>query len=165
MTIKRNYYLNRLINKKDNGQIKIITGIHGCGKSFLLFNLFKDYLLENNVPKNHIIALALDSALNAKYRDPLTLGYFLKDQIFDQNSRFCILLDEIQFVQKKKIQSTPDIYVSFYDVLNELLNLRNCDIYLTGSTLKPWIDEYGILHLNIFDFLLAKNVNSFFNDN
>lgn len=96
-----------MINKKDNGQVKIITGIHGCGKSFLLFNLFKDYLSENNVPENHIITLALDSALNAKYRDPLTLAYFLKDQIFDQNSRFYILLDEMQFLKRRKFNQIP----------------------------------------------------------
>ena len=168
MIIKRDIILNNLIAKKDNGQIKIITGVRRCGKSFLLFNLFKDYLLENNVPENHIITLALDSALNAKYRDPLTLAYFLKDQIFDQNSKFYILLDEIQFVKKKKIQSNPDIFVSFYDVLNELLNLGNCDIYVTGSNSmmlsKDVLTEFrgrgDELHISPLTFSEFYNFNS-----
>ena len=168
MIIKRDIILNNLIAKKDNGQIKIITGVRRCGKTFLLFNLFKDYLLENNVPENHIITLALDSALNAKYRDPLALAYFLKDQIFDQNSKFYILLDEIQFVKKKKIQSNPDIFVSFYDVLNELLNLGNCDIYVTGSNSmmlsKDVLTEFrgrgDELHISPLTFSEFYNFNS-----
>ena len=77
MYIKRENYLNRLIAKRDNGFIKIITGVRRCGKSFLLFTLYKEYLLQSEVSPDCIVALALDNALNAKYRDPLVLSQYL----------------------------------------------------------------------------------------
>ena len=136
MYIKRETYLNRLIAKKDNGFIKVITGVRRCGKSFLLFNLYKEYLLQSGVPFDCIVTLALDNALNAKYRDPLILSQYLESRMADEGKRYYVFLDEIQFVGKKKVQSNPEIYITFYDVLNGLQEKGNADIYVTGSNSK-----------------------------
>ena len=136
MYIKRETYLNRLIAKKDNGFIKVITGVRRCGKSFLLFDLYKEYLLQSSIPADCIIMLALDNALNAKYRDPLALSQYLESRMPDARKRYYVFLDEIQFVGKKKVQGNPDIYITFYDVLNGLLEKGNADIYVTGSNSK-----------------------------
>ena len=133
MYIKRETYLNRLIAKKDNGFIKVITGVRRCGKSFLLFTLYKEYLLRSGISADCIVTLALDNALNAKYRDPLVLSQYLESQMQDVGKRYYVFLDEIQFVGKKKVQSNPEIYITFYDVLNGLLEKGNADIYVTGS--------------------------------
>lgn len=136
MYIKRDYYLNRLIAKKDNGLIKVITGVRRCGKSFLLFTLYKEYLLQSGIPSDCIITLALDNALNAKYRDPLALSQYIESRISETKKRYYVFLDEIQFVGRKKTQSNPDIYVTFYDILNGLIEKGNADIYVTGSNSK-----------------------------
>jgi hypothetical protein len=134
--MKRDFYLNQLISKKDNRRVKIITGIRRCGKSFLLFDLYKKYLLKDGVKENEIIALALDNALHAKYRDPLVLSEYIEEKTKDLSKTYYVLLDEIQFVGKKKIQTNPEIVISFYDVLNGLLQKGNLDIYVTGSNSK-----------------------------
>ena len=136
MYIKRETYLNRLIAKKDNGFIKVITGVRRCGKSFLLFTLYKEYLLQLGVPADCIVTLALDNALNAKYRDPLVLSQYLESQMPDAGKKYYVFLDEIQFVGRKKVQSNPDIYITFYDVLNGLQEKGSADIYVTGSNSK-----------------------------
>lgn len=136
MYIKRENYLNRLIAKRDNGFIKIITGVRRCGKSFLLFTLYKEYLLQSEVSPDCIVALALDNALNAKYRDPLVLSQYLEERTAEIGKRYYIFLDEIQFVGKKKVQSNPEIYITFYDVLNGLQEKGYADIYVTGSNSK-----------------------------
>lgn len=136
MYIKRENYLNRLIAKRDNGFIKIITGVRRCGKSFLLFTLYKEYLLQSGVSPDCIVALALDNALNAKYRDPLVLSQYLEEQTAETGKRYYVFLDEIQFVGKKKVQSNPEIYITFYDVLNGLQEKGYADIYVTGSNSK-----------------------------
>ena len=133
MPINRDEYLNELIAKRNNGQTKVITGVRRCGKSYLLFTLYKDYLIQSGIPESHIIALALDNALNAKFRDPLALSEYLKSKIADDGETHYVFLDEIQFVGRKKLQTNPDIFVSFYDILNELQGLGNVDIYVTGS--------------------------------
>ncbi len=133
MQIEREEYLQRLIAKKDNGQIKVITGVRRCGKSYLLFVLYKQHLLQSGVPEDHIVPLALDSAFNAKYRDPLVLAGYLESHIRDSSGRYYVLLDEIQLVGRKKLQSNPDVFVTFYDVLNQLQSHGNVDIYVTGS--------------------------------
>lgn len=133
MYIKRETCLNRLIAKKDNGFIKVITGVRRCGKSFLLFNLYKEHLLQSGISADCIVTLALDNALNAKYRDPLVLSQYLETRMPDTGKRYYVFLDEIQFVGKKKVQSNPDIYITFYDVLNGLQEKGNADIYVTGS--------------------------------
>ena len=133
MYIQRERYLNRLIAKKDNGLIKVITGVRRCGKSFLLFTLYREHLLRSGIASDCIVTLALDNALNAKYRDPLILSQYLESRMTDEGKRYYIFLDEIQFVGRKKLQSDPDIFITFYDVLNGLLEKGNTDIYVTGS--------------------------------
>ena len=121
--IKRENYLNQLINCKHNGLIKTITGIRRCGKSYLLDPLFKDYLIESGVKENHIIKLELDKEENKKYRDPETLNSYIKGKIKDKNMYY-ILLDEIQLVK------------DFELVLNGFLYEKNLDVYVTGSNSK-----------------------------
>ena len=121
--IKRDIYLNKLISRKDNGLIKIITGIRRCGKSYLLDPLFKNYLLDSGIKEDHIIKLELDKEENKKYHDPHELNQYIKSQIKDK-SMYYILLDEIQM--------TTD----FESVLNSFLYERNLDVYVTGSNSK-----------------------------
>ena len=121
--IKRDVYLNKLISRKENGLIKIITGIRRCGKSYLLDPLFKNYLLESGVKEDHIIKLELDKEDNKKYRDSHELNEYIKLQIKDKNMHY-ILLDEIQMVE------------GFESVLNGFLYERNLDVYVTGSNSK-----------------------------
>lgn len=121
--IKRDVYLNKLISRKENGLIKIITGIRRCGKSYLLDSLFKNHLLESGVKEDHIIKLELDKEENIKYRDSHELNEYIKSQIKDKNMYY-ILLDEIQMVD------------GFESVLNGFLYERNLDVYVTGSNSK-----------------------------
>ena len=121
--IKRSIYLNRLISRKENGLIKIITGIRRCGKSFLLDPLFKNYLIESGVNEDHIIKLELDKEENKEYHDAHELNKYIKSQIKDSDMYY-ILLDEIQLVD------------GFEFVLNGFLYERNLDVYVTGSNSK-----------------------------
>ena len=123
MIIRRDAYLDKLISKKQNGLIKVITGIRRCGKSYLLFNLFKDHLLDSGTDRSHIIELAFDSYENKKYRDPETFYQYMKEKISDSGLYF-ILLDEIQLLE------------DFEAILNSLSRLPNTDIYVTGSNAK-----------------------------
>ena len=123
MDIKRDKYLKDLINRMHNGMIKVVTGIRRCGKSFLLFNIFKNYLLEEGVPASHIIAIELDQRKNKKYRDPDTILDYIESLIEDDD-QYYIMLDEVQMLQE------------FEEVLNSLLHVRNADIYVTGSNSK-----------------------------
>ena len=118
--IKRDVYLAGLIAKRDNGLVKVITGVRRCGKSYLLFTLYRQYLLENGVAEGQIVSLALDNVLNAKYRDPMVLAEYLEARTPHDGKRYYVFLDEIQFVGKKKIQDNPEILISFYEVLNSL---------------------------------------------
>ena len=97
MVIHRDIYLNKLISKKHNGLIKVITGVRRCGKSYLLFNLFKDHLIETGIPEDHIIEIAFDSYEHKKYRDPEVVYQYLKEQISDKGMYY-ILLDEVQLL-------------------------------------------------------------------
>ena len=123
MQIKRDTYLNELIAKKGNGLIKIITGIRRCGKSYLLFTLFRQHLTSEGVDEDHIISLALDDIENEEYTDAKTLYSFVKQRIKD-NQTYYVLLDEIQLVNK------------FESVLNGFLRVPNLDVYVTGSNSK-----------------------------
>lgn len=120
MEIKRDAYLEQLKIRKDNGMIKIITGIRRCGKSFLLFVLFKNYLLENGVDNEHIIAIALDGIENEELRDPKKCYQYINDAMKDEQ-RYYLILDEVQFMPR------------FEEVLNSLLRISNIDVYVTGS--------------------------------
>ncbi|MBD5522132.1 MAG: ATP-binding protein [Lachnospiraceae bacterium] len=120
MEIERNTYLQQLILRKDNGMIKVITGIRRCGKSFLLFNIFKKYLMENGINEDHIIEIALDGIENEELRNPKTCHQYIKAAVKDKE-RYYLLLDEIQFMPR------------FEEVLNSLLRMEHVDIYVTGS--------------------------------
>ena len=121
--IKRDIYLDKLINKKENGLIKIITGIRRSGKSYLLDPLFKNHLIESGIKEDHIIKLELDKEENKKYHNAHELNEYIKSQIKDKKMHY-ILLDEIQLVE------------GFEFVLNGLLYEKNIDVYVTGSNSK-----------------------------
>lgn len=138
MLINRDFYLQKLIDKKDNGRIKIITGIRRCGKSFILFKLFKDYLISCGVDESEIIAIALDDIDNIKYRNPFNLDSFIKDKTRNKDKHFYVFIDEIQL---SKSVGNPYIEndkksISFVDVLLGLMKKENIDIYITGSNSK-----------------------------
>lgn len=133
--IQRDLYLNQLIERKDNGLVKIITGIRRCGKSYLLFHLYRDYLLSVGVDDSHIIQLALDEDKNRKYRKPDNLAKFLNTSIKNDSESFYIFLDEVQFaISKKELKSKEPIRL--YGILNELIHRGNVDVYVTGSNSK-----------------------------
>lgn len=123
MVIKRDFYLSKLIQHKKNGLVKIITGIRRCGKSYLLFKLFRDHLLESGIKEDHIISVALDDFGNRKLQNPDELYNYVKSQIVDGEDYF-ILLDEIQLVPE------------FESVINGFMHIDNADIYVTGSNSK-----------------------------
>jgi len=121
--IKRDEYLNKLIRRQNNGLIKIITGIRRCGKSFLLRTLFKNYLLEKGVDEGHIIEMAFDLFKNKKYRNPEVFEPWAVAQIKDEGTYY-FLLDEVQLLDE------------FESVMNELADMKNTDVYVTGSNAK-----------------------------
>lgn len=132
--IKRDEYLNRIIDRKENGLIKVITGIRRCGKSFLLFNLFYDYLIESGVKEEQIITIALDDDTFVKYRDPDELSKYIRGKIVNSDMYY-ILIDEVQYAITKDELKNPE-NIKLYNVLNGLMRLRNVDIYVTGSNSK-----------------------------
>ena len=123
MKIKRDYYLNKLIQHKKNGLVKIVTGVRRCGKSYLLFQLFRDHLLESGIKDDHIISIALDDYGNRQLLDPDELYRYVKSRIADDEDHY-ILLDEIQLVK------------GFESVVNGFLHIPNADVYVTGSNSK-----------------------------
>ena len=138
MELKRKEYLQKLIRKKDNGRVKIITGIRRCGKSYLLFEIYTRYLRENGVEEDQIIGLALDEVINAKYRNPMELDKYIRDQITDKSKRYYVLIDEIQFVAeiRNPYIDDPSAKITFIDVVLGLMKIRNADVYITGSNSK-----------------------------
>lgn len=123
MEIRRDQYLNDLINRMHNGLIKVVTGIRRSGKSYLLFHIFKNYLLEQGVPEPHIIPIELDQRKDREYRDPDTLLNYIESRITEQG-QYYILLDEVQMIDE------------FEEALNSLLHIQNADVYVTGSNSK-----------------------------
>ena len=123
MEIRRDRYLNLLISKKHNGLIKVITGMRRCGKSYLLFNLFKEHLLSEGTEENHIIEIAFDAYENRQFRDPDMLYPYLKEQIKD-DGMYYVLLDEVQLLGE------------FEAILNSLTRMKNVDVYVTGSNAR-----------------------------
>ena len=136
MIISRQRYLDRLIKLRDNSQVKIITGIRRCGKSFFLNIIYRDYLLQSGVQKDEIIMLDLDDNLNARYRNPIELSDYLREKVQEESKRFYILIDEIQNVKPVANPYLPGEKIGFVDVLNGLKNLPNVDVYVTGSNSK-----------------------------
>lgn len=130
--INRDLYLNQIIDRKENGLIKIITGIRRCGKSYLLFNLYYDYLLQNGVSEDHIIKVALDDDDNKELRDPDKLSGFIHSKISDDKNMYYVLLDEVQFaISSEELRKNEPIRL--YGILNGLLRRNNVDVYITGS--------------------------------
>ena len=123
MEIRRDVYLNKLIRKKKNGLIKVVTGIRRCGKSYLLFHLFHNHLLEEGVPEDHVIEVALDDRRNKALRDPDAMLRYLEQRMQGKGDYY-IILDEVQYMDE------------FEDVLNSLLHIPNADVYVTGSNSK-----------------------------
>lgn len=123
MVVRRDIYLNKLISKKHNGLIKVVTGVRRCGKSYLMFNLFKEHLLSTGVDKNNIIEIAFDAFENKRYQDPYVLMPYLKEQIAD-DKMYYVLLDEVQLLGE------------FEAVLNSLIRMENVDVYVTGSNAR-----------------------------
>ena len=123
MEIKRDIYLQKLINRMHNGMIKVITGIRRVGKSYLLFTLFRNYLKSQGIAADHIIAIELDTLENERYRNPHTLLEYVKSQMID-DGEYYIFLDEVQLLP------------SFESVLNSFLYMQNVDVYVTGSNSK-----------------------------
>ena len=136
--INRDRYLNKLIRKKENGLVKVITGIRRCGKSYLLFEIYHQYLNQIGIDDDHIIELSLDDDINIRYRNPLELGQYIRSLIIDKEQMYYVFLDEIQ-----KVATIPNPYlpgndetVGFVDVLLGLMKIKNVDLYVTGSNSK-----------------------------
>ena len=123
MEIRRDIYLNKLISKRHNGLIKVVTGVRRCGKSYLLFELFREYLRNDQVPDDHIIEMAFDAYENKKYQDPEVFFPYLTERISDQD-QYYVLLDEVQLLG------------DFESILNSLVRRKNVDVYVTGSNAK-----------------------------
>lgn len=136
--IERKKYLDKLIRKKENGLVKVITGIRRCGKSYLLFDIYHNYLNSIGVDNEHIIELALDDDVNIRYRNPLELGEYIRSLITDKEKMYYIFLDEIQKVGQVKNPYLPDSdeIIGFVDVVLGLMKIKNADIYVTGSNSK-----------------------------
>ena len=138
MVIERKKYLDKLISKKDNGLIKIITGIRRCGKSFLLFELYHEYLNSVGVTDDCIIEIALDEAVNARYKNPFELDKYVREVTADKTKRFYVFIDEVQLVlemQNPYVDGVED-KIGFVSVLLGLMKLKNVDLYVTGSNSK-----------------------------
>lgn len=136
MEIKRDRYLNKLISHMNNGLIKVITGIRRCGKSYLLFNLFYDYLIDTGVPEDSIISIPLDDDDYAEYCDPHKLYEYIKSNLTDNKKTYYIFIDEAQYAISKEEMKNPDVPIRLYGVLNGLLRKKNVDVYITGSNSK-----------------------------
>ncbi len=132
--IERKSYLEKLIKKQGNGLVKVISGIRRCGKSYLLFNMYRAYLESSGVDKEHIIAIALDNDINIKFRNPIELGKYIRSLLTDKKPYY-VFLDEIQKVKSMKNPYIEDENetVGFVDVLLGLMQEGNVDIYVTGS--------------------------------
>lgn len=135
MDIKRDKYLSDLVTRMHNGMVKVVTGIRRCGKTYLLFEIFRNYLREIGVSDSHVIELALDDEQNAQYRDPATLSSYLHSRIANNKNMHYVLLDELQYAMTNE-ELKGDDPPRLYGVLNGLLRLRNVDVYVTGSNSK-----------------------------
>ena len=146
MVIQRDQYVRELLSKRWNGKVKIITGIRRCGKSFLLSNLYKDYLLKEGMEKDCFVELALDKKAHIKYRNPNELYDLVLRKTQNAEKRYYVFIDEIQLSYKVKNEEVDEslvpeedremLYTTFYDILNDLMARSNLDIYVTGSNSK-----------------------------
>ena len=136
--IARPDYLNKLISKKENGLIKIITGNRRCGKSYLLFTIYHGYLVSAGIAENQIIELALDETVNAKYRNPIELDSYIRSLVSDKSKQYYVFLDEIQKVDEiqNPYVDNPNSKITFVDTVLGLMKIKNVDLYITGSNSK-----------------------------
>ena len=134
--IRRDVYLHKIMDYMWDGQIKVVTGIRRAGKSTLLFNLFYDYLLKNGTPDKNIIKLQLDKRKDSKYRNPIALANFVEKQIRKNKEKFYLFIDEIQFCHSVPDPDNEGFEITVYDMLNELKDYKNLDVYVTGSNSK-----------------------------
>lgn len=135
---QRKQYLDKLIRKRENGRVKVITGLKRSGKSVLLFQLYRDYLLSEGVSPDQIIGLALDIIENAKYRNPMELDKHIRKQVADSSKQYYVFIDEIQNVSEiqNPYVDDPEAKITFIDVILGLMQLPNLDVYVTGSNSK-----------------------------
>ena len=137
MEIKRDNYLQQLISYRFDTLVKVITGIRRCGKSYLLKNIYRDYLLQNGVKKEQIIIIELDLAKDIKFRNPLVLSSYVREIVEDAQEEYYLFIDEIQMSDQVANPYNPDgKKITFYDALNDLRSLDHLDIYVTGSNSK-----------------------------
>ncbi|MCR5817053.1 MAG: ATP-binding protein [Ruminococcus sp.] len=137
MEIKRDRYLQQIISYMWDGQVKVITGIRRCGKSYLLNVLFKNYLIDQGVTADNIISIELDLTKDIKYRDPLALAEYVRSRVEGQSRQFYLFVDEIQMSDEvKNPYNLEGKKITFYDALNDLRSLPNLDVYVTGSNSK-----------------------------
>ena len=134
--IKRDKYLKTLIRKQWNNRVKVITGIRRSGKSTLLFELYKGYLIESGVDEENIITLALDDDVNEKYRNPDELSKYVRERVTDNTQKYYVFIDEIQYAISAEELRQKDKPIRLYGVLNGFLHLKNVDVYVTGSNSK-----------------------------
>ena len=162
--IQRQIYLDKLINKKENGMVKVITGIRRCGKSYLLFEIYRRYLNSIGVDDSHIISLALDDDENIRYRNPLELGKYIRSLLVDKDKMYYVFLDEIQ-----KVADIPNPYlpdsgetVGFVDVLLGLMKIKNVDLYVTGSNSKMLSSDVSAAYDPMYAEVFEKRSSAFF---
>lgn len=137
MDIKRDLYLKKIISYMWDGQVKVITGIRRCGKSYLLRTIFRNYLLEQGVAEDHILSYELDLAKDIRYRNPLELAKVVRERVEGLSDQFYLFVDEIQMSDEVPNPYNPNgKAITFYDALNDLKSLPNLDIYVTGSNSK-----------------------------
>lgn len=136
--LARKAYLEKLIAKKGNGKVKVITGLRRSGKSVLLFQLYREYLLREDVPEGQVISLALDIFENVKYRNPMELDRFIRERITDKKKRYYVFIDEIQYVSEipNPYVDDPEAKITFIDVVLGFMQMPNVDVYVTGSNSK-----------------------------
>ncbi|WP_322876488.1 ATP-binding protein [Mycoplasmopsis felis] len=170
MNVNRDFYLNKLISKMHNNKIKILTGIRRCGKSYLLFNLFKEYLISQNINSKQIITISLEDIENIELRNPIKLNNFIKSKI-ENNHQYYAFIDEIQMcsgIKNPYVENGDQI--TFVDTLLALMKIKNLDIYITGSNSKMLSSQVltqfrgrgDRIHVNPFSF---KEINGLFENN
>ena len=146
MVISRKHYVDMLMHRRWNGKVKIITGIRRCGKSFLLNTLYKQALIEEGVPEDSFVEIALDRKSDLKFRNPNVLYDYIKELTKDSSKKYYVMIDEIQLSLRVKNKDLDEsmvaeedrdlLYTTFYDVLNDLMAFKNLDVYVTGSNSK-----------------------------
>ena len=142
MVIKRDRYLEKLISKQNNGMIKVITGLRRCGKSFLLFELYRDYLISSGVPENNILCIPLDDVDYEEYCDPHKLHTYIKEQVNDPEQQYYVFIDEAQYAISKEEMKNPDVPIRLYGVLNSLLRKRNVALAAAYMTVDKSFKDY-----------------------